>query len=337
MIASKAGRHSEAEMTLKRAFAQSRAPDRQVDEALAKTLLEMYNLTDAATVLERWAHDFPDDPKPYLWWAEVHSRTGGDANAVLNDYRESLHRDPTLAQARRGLAEELRKAHRNAEAAIEYNVYLELEPTDAGAHLGAGQNLLELGDEDAATRELKRAVELDANNAAAYKELAELAARRADWTTSLALLDRAIAIDQADVALRYRRGLALSRLGRDDQARAEQAAASRLRNDLDRLTQARERLIAAPHDRKSQLEVARWMFDHAQEYEGARWARKMLAEHPDDREANRLLADYHARRGETGLANFYRLHAQDVPSASQQEQPKGDRQRTSSHSNADRP
>jgi len=313
LIASKAGRHTEAEAILKQAFAESRMPDRQVDEALAKTFLETYNLTGATTVLERWARDFPDDPKPYLWRAEVHIRTGSDATAAENDYREALRRDPSLARARRGLAEELRKAHRNAEAAEEYEFYLDLEPTDAVAHLGAGQNRVELGDENAATGHLKRAVELDANNAAAYKELAELVARRADWSASLALLDRAIALDPADVTLRYRRGLALSRLGRADQARAEQAAATRLRHDLDRLTQARKRLIAAPHDRKSQLEVARWMFDHAQDHEGARWAQKILAEHPDDPEANRLLADYHQRRGETGLANFYRLRESSGP------------------------
>ena len=39
----------------------------------------------------------------------------------------------------------------------------------------------------------------------------------------------------------------------------------------------------------------------------ARWAQKVLAEQPDDPEASRLLAGYHEHRGETGLANFYRV------------------------------
>ena len=65
--------------------------------------------------------------------------------------------DPSLARARLGLAEELRKAHRTAEAAAEYDAYLALEPGDAAAHLGAGQNLMELGDEAAAARHLHRA------------------------------------------------------------------------------------------------------------------------------------------------------------------------------------
>ncbi len=175
---------------------------------------------------------------------------------------------------------------------------------------------MELGDEAAAARHLHRAIELDDKNAGAYKELADAAARHGEWASALALLDRAIALDTCDVALRNRRGIALLRLGRADQARAEQAATSRLRVDLDRLSEARRRLVASPHDRKSQLEIARWMFDHAQDQEGARWAQKILAEWPDDPAASRLLASYHERRGEPSLANFYRLHAQSECEAS---------------------
>ena len=113
--------------------------------------------------------------------------------------------------------------------------------------------------------------------------------------------------------LRNSRGLALARLGRLDEARAEQAAAARLRSELDRLNASRERLIGSPHDWESQLQVARWMFDHGHDQEAARWAQKILAEHPNDPEASRLLAAYHQRRGETGLANFYRVHASTGP------------------------
>jgi Flp pilus assembly protein TadD len=316
IIAAKAGRHAEAEPTLKQAFDAGRTPDRQVDEALAKVYLQTYNLEGAAGVLDRWAREFPDDPKPHLWRAEVHSRTGGDAGAVERDYREALARDPSLVRARLGLADELRKAHRNAEAAAEYDAYFALEPGDAAAHLGAGQNLMEQGDEAAAARHLHRAIELDDKNAEAMKELAQAAVRHGEWAAALALLDRAIALDPTDLPLRHRRGLALARLGRAGEARAEQAAASRLRVELESLNEARKRLVASPHDRKSQLEVARWMFDHAQDKEGARWAEKILGEWPDDPEASRLLAGYHERRGEIGLANFYRLRAQTEPEPS---------------------
>ncbi len=101
--------------------------------------------------------------------------------------------------------------------------------------------------------------------------------------------------------------------GESTRRRAEQAAAARLRTDLDGLSATRARLVDSPHDLKSQLQVARWLFDHAHDQEGARWALKVLGERPDDPEANQLLAAYHQRRGEIGLANFYRVHAQAGP------------------------
>jgi tetratricopeptide (TPR) repeat protein len=313
LIASKLGKHAEAEPVLRRAFEEQRSPDRQVDEAMAKVYIETYDLTRSALVLKVWARDFPDDAKPYIWWAEVHGRAAGEQGMVENDYRQALRREPRSARAHLGLADELRKAHRTAEAAVEYDACLALEPNDAAAHLGAGRNLMEHGDLTNAARHLNRVMVLDPKTAEPLKELAEAASRRGDWSAALALLDRAIALDPYDVAVRNSRGLALARLGRTDEARAEQAAAARLRTDLDRLQAARARLIDSPHDWKSQLQVARWMFDHAHDREGARWALKILAERPDDPEASRLLASYHERRGEIGLANFYRVHASTGP------------------------
>ncbi len=307
MIAAKAGRPTEAVPALKQAFEEASPPDRQIDELLARAYLESFDLTNAAAVLDRWAADFPDDPKSYLWRAEIHGRNGGDLDKVQNDYREALRRDPSLARAHIGLAEELRKAHRNAEAAAEYDAYFALEPDNAAAHLGAGQNLMEQGDAAAARVHLERAIALDPKIAAPHIELANEASRRGDWDATLASVDRAIALDPHDLTARHLRGLALARLGRDDEARVEQANAAKLRSDLKRLNDARNRLIAAPHDRASQLEIARWMFDHAHDDEGARWAKQILSKHRDDPDAARMLVDYHRRRGEAGLANFYSM------------------------------
>ena len=68
------------------------------------------------------------------------------------------------------------------------------------------------------------------------------------------------------------------------------------------------------------------MFDHAHDKEGARWALKILAERPDEPEASRLLAGYHERRGEIGLANFYRMHASagsEPPTPGREAPPRG--------------
>jgi tetratricopeptide (TPR) repeat protein len=316
LIASKAGRNNEAEPTLRKVFESNPRTDRQVNEALAKAYLETYDLTRAANVLDRWARDFPDDPKPFLWRAEIHSRTGGDAGAIENDYREALRRDPSLARAHLGLADELRKAHRNDEAAVEYDAYLAAVPNDAAAHLGAARNLREGGDQSAADAHLERVEALDGNNAELFKERADAAIQRRDWGVAIAALDRAVKLAPDDVAVRHSRALVLASLGRAEEARSEQSAAIGLRKDLDRLREARTRLIASPKDRPSQLEIARWMFDHGHEQEGIRWAVKILADWPGDAAASRLLTDYYERHGDPGLANFYRVTAANEHGAS---------------------
>jgi tetratricopeptide (TPR) repeat protein len=121
LIDAKLGRYAEAEPVLRLAFEKAKGPDPQLDEALARVYLETFDLVRAALVLDRFAREAPDDPRPHLWRAEIDSRTESAPDAVLNDYREALKRDPDLARARLGLADELRKAHRNAEAATENN------------------------------------------------------------------------------------------------------------------------------------------------------------------------------------------------------------------------
>lgn len=308
LIASKLGRHAEAEPLLRRAFVVAKRPDPQLAEALAKTYLETYDLVRAGAVIERWIRESPADPKPFLWRAEIHIRTiDGDPAAPLSDYHEALKRAPDLAKARLGLADELRKAHRNAEAAAEYGAYLALEPDSAAGHLGAGRNQMETGDVAAATRHLERAASLDPKDPAVPKELAELDIRRGDFAAALDHLDRALRLDPNDLALRNRRVVALMRLGRAAEAEAEQAASKRLKDDLVHADKIRERLIKSPHDQSLQLEAARWMFDHGHGEEGVRWAEQALRDNPGNAEANRLLADYYRRQGNPGRANFYGL------------------------------
>jgi Flp pilus assembly protein TadD len=308
LIASKLGRHAEAEPLLRRAFVVAKRPDPQLAEALAKTYLETFDLGRGAAVIERWVRESPDDPKPFLWRAEVHRRSSNiERDALLNDYGEALKRDPDLAGARLGLADELRKDHRNAEAVAEYDAYLALEPDSAAGHLGAGRNLMETGDVAAATRHLDRAAALDPKDPSVPKELAELSIRRGDFAAALAHLDRAVRLDPDDPITRDRRAVALMRLGRTDEARAEQAAAKRVRVDLAQVNDLREKLIKSPHDRSLQIEAARWMFGHGHDAEGVRWAEQVLREAPGNPEASRLLADYYRRQGNPGRANFYRL------------------------------
>jgi tetratricopeptide (TPR) repeat protein len=300
------GRHREAETTLRRVFELDARPDAQVDEALAEAYLENYALNAASEVIDRWSRDVPNDPKPYLWRVEIDRRLESRANAVVDDYREALKRDPSLDDARLGLAEGLRKAHRNREAESEFSLYLARHPEAPVALLGAGRNARELGDDETAGQFLDRALKAAPRDVEALRERADVALRKGSFAEALALLDRALALDPYEFGIRYNRGLALRRLGRAEEAEKDFAESSRLRTEHAELNQARSILAKHPNDRTQQIKIARWMFIHGHADEGVRWAEKIVRDQPGQPEACSLLADHYAKIGKPGLANSYR-------------------------------
>ena len=309
LFAAQLGGHQEVEPVLRAAFERSAGPDAQLDEALARLYLESYNIPQAHLVIERWLHDAPQDPKPFLWRAEIDSRVEGRSSSLLSDYREALKRDPNLAKARLGLADQLRQAHKNSEAASEYRAYLALKPSDAEGYLGAGRNALELGDDESAQHYFARVLELDPKNALVHRQCAEIDLRRGAVESALRRLDEAVRLDPYDATSRYTRALALRRLGRVEEARIEQAAEKRLKESYMRLTEMQDYLVRHPEDRDTQCAIASWMFEHAHDAEAIRWCQKILKEDPGHARANRLLAEYYERQGKHGTANYYRLNA----------------------------
>ncbi len=305
----RSGRLSEAEPLLVGVRERSKEPDPEVDEALARIFLSSYRMRLASIVLDRWTQDAPDDPKPYLWMTEIDRRTNAGPAAAASHYREALKRDPELSKARLGLADALRESNRPAEAAEQYALYLAKNPDDPAGLVGAGRAALLLGKVDAAAGYLDRALAIAPDDPEVLKERAVVDMNRGADTSALERLDRVLALHAYDSEAHYRRSLALSHLGRADEARKAQETSARLRADEARLVKVQEAFNKDPDNPELRLEIARWMFDHGQEAQGVRWTRTVLARDPGHVEANRLLAAYHEKRGETGLANFYRLQA----------------------------
>ena len=300
------GRFTDAEPVLRAAFNDGGEPDPLVEEALAKVYLESYDFPRASLVVDRWMRDSPDDPKPCLWRAEMDVRSGVGGRA-MTDYREALRRDPGSPPAHLGLAEELRKTHRNDEAAVFIGKYLVMKPDDPAGHLCAGRVAREQADDDAAVTHFDRASTLDPKNAEAHGDLADLLLRRGQFEAALARLDKAVAIDPFDLNTRYNRGIALSQLGKTDEANAEQKLAARLRTELNELLAAQSRLVKAPGDLEARLKIARWMFSHGKADAGIRWVESILRIQPNQPPACRLLAEHYAMTGQSGLANFYKV------------------------------
>jgi tetratricopeptide (TPR) repeat protein len=307
------GRRHEAAPILRGVVFGSTKPDPEAVEALARSYLETFQLQAAATAIARWMEDAPNDPKPFLWRAEVGKRLSAEDQSLIDDYKAALRLDPKCVEAMRNLGEKALAAHRTSEARAYFDDCLALAPDDPEARLGLGRCLAELGDDDAAIASLDRAARLAPRDSRPLVERARLAIRRGEADASLALADRAAALDPSDPEIHYLRALALGRLGRESEATAEQVVTARLRLEKEDLAKILQSLNASPEDVKLQVEAARWLFDHGHPEEGLRWAEKILRERPLHPEMNRLLASYHESRGEAGLAQVYKLRAGAAP------------------------
>ncbi len=303
------GRFAEAEPILVGLYHPGRSPDPAVDEALARVYLMTYRLRLAESVIKQWIRDAPHDGRPFLWLTEFDRRMEVDnSEALETHYRDALERDPDLDAARLGLAETLRKAHRNAEAAREFQIYLTRNENDAVALAGAGRNDLELGDQESAIHRLDRALELSPHDAAALKGRAEIDVARRDDKKALERLNLALEIDPFDTEALYSRGRIRGVLGDADGARQDLESFKRFKNDHAELLALRGLLMENPNNNELRSRVAAWMFAHGRDQDGLGWARAVLASEPDHAEANTLMADYYSKQpGEAGLANYYRL------------------------------
>ncbi|APW58698.1 tetratricopeptide repeat protein [Paludisphaera borealis] len=313
LVLARMGRFGEAEPILAREL-NEHPDDAAVLEALALVYLKTYRLRDAEKLIARWMRAQPDAARPYVWRAEIDRRIQVDTSIDLEtDYREALRRDPGLEAARLGLAELLRRAHRGAEAAAEYEIYLKARPDDPTALAGAGQNAVDLGRIDEGLKLADAALAVDPQNVTALRARAAAELSRGDPESALKRLDRCLKINPFDSEALYTRSLVRARLGQADEARADLETVERLKREQAELLAIRDKLMAAPDDNGLRAQVAAWMLAHGRADEAVEWARTILASNPKHRAANRIMAEYYDTQPDgSGLANYHRLQAADA-------------------------
>ncbi len=305
------GRYAEAEPILVRLLEGSAGPDPMVDGAIARIYLMTYRLGQAEEAIRRWIQDAPADGRPYLWLTEIDRRMEVDnLETQERHYRLALERAPELDAARLGLAETLRKMHRNNEAEPQYAHYLARHPDDAAALVGAGKSALALGDVTSANQFLDRAYSIAPEDVNVLKGRASLDMARGQPRHASAWLDRALRVDPFDTESLYARSRARAASGDQAGAGADLDLFKRYERDHAELLALRGSLMAHPGNNELRSKVARWMFAHGRVAEGLGWANAVLASDPNHQGANQLLAEHYAKLPETaGLANFYRLRA----------------------------
>ncbi len=255
LLLARAKKTSEAETLLRQALVSSSDPDPEVKNALTRLYLETFQLGEAAALLDQWMHELPHDARPYLLRVEIDKRSQAQPEVIIARYRAALDRDPSLHQARFGLAGQLRLMNRYVEAAVEYNAYLSVKPDDPLGLSGAGQNALELGDLGEAIRLLDRALSFAAHDPEILAARATIELRQSRWEAALDYINQAVAADPFDHGNRYQRMLIFSRLGKKDEAVLERQAVDKLKTEQARFSQIRSDLLRNPLDPKLRSEA----------------------------------------------------------------------------------
>ena len=108
-------------------------------------------------------------------------------------------------------------------------------------------------------------------------------------------------LDAGEPEVHYQRSLALTRLGRRGEARAEQDTSARLRSEREHIQKLLTEMLVAPGDLEHQFDTARWLFEHGHPEEGLRGPRRSSAISRDTRRPTACSATITSRRGITDL------------------------------------
>jgi predicted Zn-dependent protease len=320
ILLARAGRPDEAEPVLARAFQDSDEPRAEVAESLSRIYLNSFRLAEAARVLDGWARFAPEDARLYLRRNEIDERTTGDPAVLIRNYREALRRDPGLNEARLGLAEKLREASLIDEAQVEFAELLRRDPKNIRGLVGEGGIALLKGDIQTAIHDYQAALELDPKERAALRELGLIDLSAGRVSQALARLKLASELDPFEPEAHYCYSRALRVAGETARAAEEAATTERLKKEKQRVADLRQTLVQQPENADVRCEVARWLIEHGHEKEGLEWTHLILRQKPGHPATCRLLVDFHARRGEHGLANYYRTVG--APSDRERESPR---------------
>ncbi len=305
----RASRYALAESALEAAYRNGIPPRAEVSKELARIYLSTYRLALAAEVIEAWRAAAPDDPQPYLWANEIASRSEVDPSVLIQNYRAALDRDPKLAKAQLGLAQQLSKARRFDEADLAYQTHLKLNPGDAAAYVGMGRNAFQQGRIEEAALQFEKALEASPRDAVALRELGQIELRLGRIQKARERLERLAQIEPFDPDAHYSLARVLHLLGDEKRAREEGERSVQLRKEEKEIVQWRETLLKKPADLTARFEVAKWMLLHGHDDEGLRWTSEILRADPRHGPTHQLLAGYYQKLGNTGLANYHRLLA----------------------------
>jgi tetratricopeptide (TPR) repeat protein len=196
---------------------------------------------EAETLMTRAVKTFPNSRRVRYRLAELY-RDSGRMKQALEVFKQASELqappgfDPSLDRRQRsfvfqrigGINTDL---VRFDDAVTAYEKALDINPDNADARLALGDAYLQRNRLDEALAEYTRVITANPRFAAAHNRLAELHLRMGHFSESAALAAKALEIDPAHRRSRYVRGIALIRMGRNEEGEKELKEYEKLENE----------------------------------------------------------------------------------------------------------
>ncbi|WP_417744522.1 tetratricopeptide repeat protein [Rosistilla oblonga] len=328
LLAVQAGDLSEHEDQIRAWLLEPSSESAEISEAYANGLAAASRFDDAATILNAWHLDFPDDPAPLFRLGRMNEHFS-DQELATDLYRQSIAIDPTYLPPRFALARILLDQKQPEQALVHFDVCAQA-PQNAAGLVGAAQCYVAIGNSDTARELLNdvidreaeaietsyRLVEESPERFVAAAELGKLETNAGNFAEGLRWLNLALERNPRDNTARYSRAIALRGLGRIDEATAELQQVEEVKQALSQVNTMRNEINRNPDDLQTRIQLGNILIKYESERTGVFWIRSALSRDPDYQPAHQALADYYQQRARTSpeyarRARFHRSRLLD--------------------------
>lgn len=277
---------------------------REVCSAYANGLAASSQFAEAYQVLEAWAQDFPQDPRPAFRRGRIleHQRRKDEA---LEMYVESQRRDPSFVPASYSIAKILLEQRKVDEALVAFRACPDAEnsiPIQTGiamclksqGKLDEAKLILEevLSNSNEAIFAAYNQVDDPTERLVAAAELGKIDSDQGDFEQARHWLERAIAVNPRDMETRYTYAVTLRGLGEKELADKEFEYVKTTREALASVNVLWDRIDSEPNNTEARLELAKILLEHESKRAGMYWLKSILQYDPNNAAVAELLKEY---------------------------------------------
>jgi tetratricopeptide (TPR) repeat protein len=279
-------------------------------EALAEGYTRVYRIVDALACLDAWLAHRPDDVQALVLRGNVWKQVQVWGKAVP-DYRRALELDPERQDLHAALGMVLQEAGRNEEALPHLEAARQHRPGDPDVLVRLARCHQGLGELAKARECLDAVLAGHPDNPPALRTRGQQALLEGRPEEAEDWLRRAVRAAPRDYRAHFALGNCLKERHKDAEARAEQAAAEKLKERLERLGEITHRQMSAtPRDPALHLELGNLLIELGYPEVGCRWLESALKLDLTSRAAHAALARCYEEQGDAERAAYHRRQAE---------------------------